>query len=316
MWIDLLAGVVIGALLMRAGMNSPALALMGLSILGNFSTELALGLVGACIWHYSLHSNRLIAWQQKWIPWGVGMFACLLLSQFLFLVRGLELIIFPLLLAGTISLLIFGPGALFARALAMGSMLLLGWFALHVWVFPFALLALLAGLFGWRSSPTTKADWFPAHVWRDSLLGVGLGILPGLGPGLVGLFWPSLKQSPALQISNYIFSLGFVVLTGNVRSVHAQVLSGSSLDIFSICILLIAIACMCMGLEKIIPFIEALHVGWWSWLQGIGIAFLGGLPGMGLLALAWVAQQWLRALKMDPNWGLFVLVGPILWFYA
>lgn len=322
--IEVIAGACAGVLLFRLGLPHLIPLLVWVPLAHVFvSIGFMMGLISSSVWQLS----RPLFSRGQSFPFGVlislacagaGLSLVEWVLPFLFLVEG---IISPLLVAAVLWVLFFSSHGDRVRILVIGCgvlALVLGWFSLRVWAIPLALPALLLGLFGFSSveqrQPTAAEEM---HPLRESVVGVILGILPGLGPGLMGVWWGSSHFSPFTGIANLIFSLGYVALSGKIRSAPAELLSSTALGWNEIFLVIVCGVFMAWGFEQLLPlFSFSLPLSFWSFLHVVALIFLGSASTLllAIAALAWsrAAHEW----GVFPSLGLLVLIPPIVWFYS
>ena len=144
-----------------------------------------------------------------------------------------------------------------------------------------------------------------------------MGFLPGLGPGLAGALWLSGMGSLSLFSANLVFSLGFVLLEEKVRSFPAAwVVFESAPPLAFVFLLLAASVVLAWGAWPLLARFPTFPVPYWVAFQWMGLFFFGGFftLGISLLALSW--RRVIDFYHLPPSLGAWVLVLPIVWFYA
>ncbi len=231
----------------------------------------------------------------------------------------LDAVIFPLLVLSFLWLVYSTRHSLLAFLGGSALCLLIGWFALHVWVIPLALPALLGGFF--LSANAEFSIYRPTRLWdraRDSIIGVFSGVLPGLGPGLVGLFWFSSRASPSLLIANLVFTTGFVSLSGRIRSFAAAALNYQSLpDWPYVLAWLFFSVLVSFTLNQFFSKpLAILPLEGWVLLHAFSFVWLGGHSTLLLFCLSFCSRSLLVHHQLPLSLGLLTLFLPILWFYG
>ncbi|QQR92644.1 MAG: hypothetical protein IPJ89_00150 [Candidatus Iainarchaeum archaeon] len=322
--IDVIAGVCAGVLLFRLGLPSLIPLLVWVPLAQSVvSIGFMLGLITTSIWQLA----RPLFAMGHGIPFGVWIsIACagaglILVEHLLEWLPLLDGIVAPLLLLAVGWLLFLSAPEKTPRYLVVVSACAagaLGWLTLHVWAIPLALPALLMGLFGFTAAkqgePVAQEEQRPL---RESVIGVALGVLPGLGPGLMGLLWNSNRFSPFTAIANLIFSLGYVALSGKVRSMPAELLSSSGWEWSELFVVLLGAVCIAWGFEQLLPaFSFSISLEHWSFLQVLALILLGNNATLLVVGAAWSWSRLMRYWGIDLSLGLLVLIPPIVWFYS
>lgn len=317
MLLELFLGVCIGALFMRSGLPSIFPLLIWIPLLGNYSS--VWGVIGlACAGIiFSIHQNENSSREDIFIGF-IFSFLGLFIYSIFFSTFSIDFLIFPVLLFALLAWLVvsFRHGILYVAGGLF--MLVVGWWLLHERVISFVLPAFFSGWWG--------VSWFHPSIYCfhsrskkivDSIIGCVLGILPGLGPGLVNALWLSGKASPALGVSNLIFSIGLLAQNGHVRSaVAAELGDVSSIPWF------ILLAGLAIGLVlsfflsewsslKKIP----IHPSAWFIFQLIGIILVGGILPFGVVLGTYSLRRVFNHWNISSDTGVFILLPSILWFY-
>lgn len=148
-------------------------------------------------------------------------------------------------------------------------------------------------------------------------MGTVMGFLPGLGPGLAGALWLGERGSLSLISANLIFSLGFVLLEGRVRSYPAAWVSFDiPPDILSMLFLILAALVFAWGIWPLIPAHFSIPPSLWTALQWVGLLVFGGFAAIAVGVLAFSLRQMIHFYHQPPSLGMWVLLLPIIWFYA
>jgi hypothetical protein len=196
-----------------------------------------------------------------------------------------------------------------------------GWLSLKHWTVPLALPALLIGFFGLDEHPFSR-DPASHESWgvlvRDALVGVAAGLLPGFGPGLISLFWFSVRPSVSLAVSNLVFSLGFVAISGKVRSAPAAFLVMDALPSWAIILCWLGVSfILVLCLFRLFPnALFRVDTIWISFFYAGMFLLLGGWLSLGTMLLAFCVSQMLRQMHLPPSLGLVMLIPSLVWFYA
>ena len=320
MLIEFIFGIGIGTILFLRGMPSLIPLLIWLPALnGIVAFPFLLGLCIAGAIHLAVLENegqKLIFFPSAWIAILVAFAGILFIPNLEIVFPLFEKILPTLLATGIASLMIFSSIPWSHRFAALFLAMAAGWFSLHEWSVPLALPALLFGLFGFSlssfSSPKTKS----INPWLESILGVGLGIIPGLGPGLITLGWKNNYFSPAMGIANLIFSFGMAVYFGKVRSAPAAVLVNAPISMNELVIWILAGCFIAWGLRQGLHFIApTVSTDWWVALHVIGLAWLGGVATLFLAGMGFALFQFFKHNAIPVQWGLVCLIPSIWWFY-
>lgn len=318
--LELVSGVVLAVVLFRLGMPSIFPLFIWVPLL-SFSPSwlFIIGLVSASLaWEARgvIVSSSLIPmdWLIGFFIAGIGLLGIVFFHD---LIPTLTLLIVPVLSVSLLFLLFRSTHPFFPFLIGVGFVLFSGWFGLHAWVVPFALPALLLGFFGSipieNGSPSAREDSRPIP---NAVLGVFSGLLPGIGPGIVGALWFSGHSSPALRVSNLVFSLGFVSITGSVRSYPAGVLSSFSLPSWEwliaysfIGFLLAYGICFLFSFSLSVPFV------FFFLLHAVVLVLLGGIATLGLIFLSFCVSRLLIRFRLPLSLCSLCLIPSILWFY-
>lgn len=317
MLLELFLGMVVGILLSRAGLPSvfPLLIWFSLVEQSSFAWFLV-GLVSACMIHLSF-THPSFSREQIFI----GFFsACIIFPLYIFLIpkNFLDTLIFPLLLLACagwfFSTLSFRPRDVVGGLILCAA----GFWLLHERVIPAALPAFFLGWWGlaWIDMPSSTHP--NSHAWRDACVGCFSAILPGLGPGLLNAFWLSGRASPAMGVSNLIFSIGLLSSHGSVRSAIAAELS--SLSPIPWFVLLVSVG-WCLAIAFFLytlplPRLPVLPSHAWVFFHVAGIFWVGGLLAAGALLASYSLRRLFLAGHFLLDYGTFILVPSILYFYA
>ena len=298
--------------------------LVWIPLLGVFSSSgVVVGLIASSVWQLA---RPLFVRAQGFpfpvaVAWVCAVMGLLLVEYFSGAVSAAEPFIPLVVVVATALLIYFSAVTWKDRACSagiVGACFITGWHILHVWTIPLALPALLMGLFGFSpSAEASPSALRSTHAWRESAVGVVLGILPGLGPGLMGVLWHAAGFSPLTGIANLIFSVGFVALAGKVRSVSAEALAGAAWPWHEVIVLLLAAACIAWGLEQLLPvFSQTVSPTAWIILHVAAFVWWGNPATLGIVLMGWILHRLLGELHFPPSWGLLVLLPPIVWFYS
>lgn len=317
MLLELFLGALAGIFLLRAGLPAIFPVLLWIPSLENISfTWLLLGLISSgLVWEFLLRENC----SHLDIFFGFFFsFLFLLVHAFFFHSFSFDFLVFPVLIIAILCWSFFSRND-FPRSLAGGFLVSVsGWWLLHERVISSSLPSFFSGWFGGSSPPRSTYDNFSFFRRAgDAILGCFLGFLPGLGPGLVHSLWFSGKSSPAMSVSNIIFSIGWWAQTGKVRSAVAAELGSSSSLSWGVILFGLAIAVVVAffigrwlhALEFMLPPPA------WSIFILFGLALVGGFPAVlvmvGSFSLRMVFERWTIPLSS----GSFILLPSILWFY-
>ncbi len=245
---------------------------------------------------------------------GIGLLGVVFFQEYLPI---LTFLIVPLLALSLVYLLVRSTHPVLFFGFGMAFVLLAGWFGLLVWVIPFALPALLLGFFG---SVSFHASIPPAgeksHPVRDSILGVFSGILPGIGPGVMGALWFSGQSSSSLRVSNLVFSLGFVSLTGAVRSYPAGILSSFSLPSWEWLVAYSLVGfLLAYGVCFLFSFSTSLPLFFFFLLHAFLLFLLGGVSTLLIIFLSYFISRLLLHFHLPLSLCSLCLLPSILWFY-
>lgn len=247
---------------------------------------LLLGVVGVAIYSMFPLSLSLI---EGWIPWlGVGLLMVLLGST-------------------------RGP----FRWVAGGLLLALGvgYLVLVRWTIPVGVPSLLVGLMGFRSfagSTSTSSSLFSSL--RDGVVGVFAGLLPGIGPGLLGL--TGARFSPSLSVANLVFSMGLVSLSGNIRSAPAAALAFVSWSRWEFILFGLVLSVL---FSSVLTDIFPRKDDSFSWVSSafllLILLFVGGWPSIGCALMGYAVSRLLEAGGVPSEVGLVFLLPSIMLFY-
>lgn len=315
-----LAGILVALLLLRAGMPSIFPLLIWIPLLWVSPSWLFLiGFVSASLaWEARAFSYSSSFFPREWIiGWIIAFAGLASLVIFDFSFSTLTPFLVPILLFSLLALVFRSVGNPFIFVSGLILVLLVGWFGLHVWVVPFALPALLLGFLGSLSTPILHPSANePTHPIRDSVLGVFSGLLPGIGPGLITALWLSDSTSPSLRVSNLVFSLGLVSISGAVRSYPAGILSSFPLPSWE-WILVYILACffLAFGLSFLFTFSFSLSPFFFFVLHSFLLFLLGGFSTLLLILLAYSISRLLLHFHLPLSLCSLCLVPSILWFY-
>lgn len=280
-----------------------------------------LGLISSSIWQ--LAQPLFVRGESFPVGVGISLFCAgiglLLVQFFLPFLSYLEPFTAPLLGMATFWLIFLSPyrGSRITL-IAMGFWAFaLGWLVLHVWAIPLALPALLLGLFGFSAQEKGEPLTLEQNPWKESMLGVLLGVLPGWGPGIMGLIWNDKQFSPFTGIANLVFSIGFVAISGKIRSAPAELFAQTPAEWSELFLLLLCGICIAWGIEQLFPALDySIPLMGWTLLHLLAIVWLGNISTLlvTLTALAWfyAAREW----NIHSSLGLLVLIPPIVWFYS
>jgi hypothetical protein len=317
---EIFVGVFASVLLTRLGMPSiiPILVWVpAFPFLGNWG--LLVGLVLGSLVSQTLELEQSSFFIPKGLLAGIFLgIAGVLIYQFTnFSFAWLEIFIVPVLLVALFRLLLDPFHRRFVSVIGMFFCLLVGWMVLHEWVIPLALPALLLGFFGGIFSPDfTPAKTDNVSVWKDGIIGVFAGLLPGLGPGIIGLLWYSQNVSSSLIVSNMIFSFGMALLEEKVRSYPASFLIGQPIESVSFFLLwCVCAVVLAFGFWKIFQFYSFPVPFGWNIVHWIGLFVMGGLLTIGVGLLGYCVRMFLSHHKLPLSYGMLSLLGPIVWFY-
>jgi hypothetical protein len=317
MLLELFLGVFAGIFLFRAGLPAIFPVLLWIPSLENVSfTWILLGLISSgLVWEFILREN--CSHLDILVGFIFSVFFLFIHASF-FQSISLDFLVFPVLIMAIASWSFFSLRD-FPRTLGGGVLLsVAGWWLLHERVISSSLPSFFSGWFGW-SSPPLSVYANPSFFRRaaDATLGCFLGFLPGLGPGLVHSLWFSGKSSPAMSVSNLIFSIGWWAQTGKVRSAVAAELGSSSSLSWGVILAGLAIAVVLaffIGQWLCALEFSPPPFAWSFFLLG-GIALAGGfsaiLVAVGSFSLRMVFERW----GIPPSSGSFILLPSILWFY-
>lgn len=223
----------------------------------------------------------------------------------------------PWLMVGMVGMIIFfSPYPTLKLVSGLLLSLALGYLVLVRWVVPIGVSAILMGLSRFRPlANQPSVEYSIGSCARDAGIGVAAGLLPGVGPGLIGLV--GRHFSPALGISNLVFSLGLVSLSQNVRSAHAATLAFHSMPVWTEVIFWLLLGVFLSSvLDTLLPY------SWESppFLQvGVHLSILawaGGWIGLGGGILAWSLARFFSARGIPSELGLVFLIPPLWLFYS
>lgn len=317
MLLELFLGMVVGILLSRVGLPSVFPLLIWFSLVENSSLAWFLvGFVSACIIHLSF-THPSFSREHIFIGF---LSACIIFPFYVFLIpkNFLDTFIFPLLLLACagwfFSTLSFRPrdvvGGLFLCAA--------GFWLLHERAIPAALPAFFLGWWGlaWVDFPSSTQT--ASHPLRDACLGCFSAILPGLGPGLMNAIWLSGRSSPAMGVSNLIFSIGLLSSHGSVRSAIAAELSSlSSIPWF---VLLAAVGWCLSSAYFLYTYSPSSLPSFprWEWvvIHLAGIFWVGGLISVCAVLASYSLRRLFQLGHFSLDYGTFILIPSILYFYA
>ncbi len=201
--------------------------------------------------------------------------------------------------------------------IAIVACLVIGWLLLQRWTIPLALPAWLSGFFFSNTELTPRSASSFFQCVRDALLGVLAGVLPGLGPGLIGIAWFSHSFSFALVVSNLVFSVGFVSLSGRLRSIPAAVLGEGSLPSWEWLVVWLFVAAwvsaFVFSFHSFSLFPPGLFLGALLTIFFLGI--LGNVSTLLVLAAGFLVSRLLAAFRLPRELGLLVLIPSLFFFY-
>lgn len=317
MLLSLFIGFGLGWLLFRVGFHSvyPLLLLIPL-LFSDSDAYWVIGLASASIIGL-LHETPSSSHEDLVIALGVAILSWLLASFFADYFP-LENTVFPVLIVITF-LWLFNISP--PRLLSFAATILIfagGWWLLHVHSFPLALSAFFSG---WWSvsflTSHTSYSFSRVQKIRDAFIGCVLGFFPGVGPGIAQSFWLSGRSSPVLGITNLIFSLGYFLLHGRVRSVFASSLvSFPTISILSLIFSLALLLLFGIIFWNIFPyFYFSLPSFWAIFLLGVCFLFLGGFSSFLIWLLAFASRKLLDSFSVSPDLGSLILIPSIWWFY-
>ncbi|MEK6902502.1 MAG: hypothetical protein AABX02_02865, partial [archaeon] len=251
------------------------------------------------------------------IGFGVAAAGLLALTFFPFSLSMLTSFIVPLLLLSILWLMVRSTLPFVPLLGGVGVVLLSGWFGLHVWVIPLALPALLLGFFGAvgheNASPSAGET---NHPFRNAGLGVLSGLLPGIGPGIMGALWFYGHSSPSLRVANLVFSLGFVSLTGAVRSYPAGILSSTSLPSWEwILGYTLAGFLLAFGVSFFLPRAWVVPLFFFFIFHSFFLFLFGGIATLLLILLSFFISRLLLHFHLPLSLCSLCLLPSILWFY-
>lgn len=316
MLLELSLGLLLGCLFFRVGFPSLfPLVLFLPFLLPHASAFFLIGVVSS-----SLVGGIFLFPNQRWtdILLGVGV-AALLLSVISFLSSfSFDWIVFPLLVFSFVWLLFSLPHPFFPSFFAFLFILGAGWWLLHERAVPGALPCFLAGWWGLSFFPVHELYSFSFfQKVRDAFLGSFLGLLPGFGPGLVNALWFSSNFSPVLGVSNVVFSLGYLSLTGHVRSIFAAELSRG--DVLSLDILFLALL-FSLIFSRVLFFVfppapVSLSPRVLIILGGAAILFVFGPSPFLVFGGAFFLRLVYDFFHFPSEWGSLILFPSLYWFY-
>ncbi|MFH0970916.1 MAG: hypothetical protein V1776_05700 [Candidatus Diapherotrites archaeon] len=278
-----------------------------------------IGLVGFLLASESFSPlEKFVFSRDIWVGFGLSIFALFSMRFFSFLVDAVEpflglgfvLLLFSLLFFSHLSLRVLLPGVVLC--------LVMGYFVLVRWSVPFALPSLLLGFFGFSFTgffPSSSSSFF--NSLKDALIGIAAGIFPGFGPGLLSFFWFSNKSSPSLGVANLVFSMGYLDISGNLRSVPAAILAEVFFPSWEWMVLWLFFAVwISMILLSFFPSPSESSIFLSMSISVLVLFLLGGVISLGVFLLSFVASHLLREWGLSPSLGLLVLIPPLLFFYA
>lgn len=317
MLLELFLGVLVGILLSRAGLPSVFPLLIWFSLAAQSSLAwFLLGIVSSCLIHLSFTRPSFSREQI-----GIGFISAITffpLYLFLFPKFFLDELIFPILLFACAGWFF---SALFLRPRDVVGAFLLGVFGfwlLQERVIPAVLPAFFLGWWGssWTDIPSSPQPFL--HPWRDALVGCFSAILPGLGPGLLNAFWLSGRASPAMGVSNLLFSIALLSSQGSVRSAVAAELS--SLSPIPWFVLLAAVG-WCLAVAYFFytqPFLPIPLLPFWVWnfFHFAGVFWAGGLLSACVVGASYSLRRLFLVWNFSREFGTFILIPSILYFYA
>jgi hypothetical protein len=213
-------------------------------------------------------------------------------------------------------LLVFSDRPFFSMMAGLGVVLASGYLVLVHWVVPLGVPSFLAGLSGFRA----QADRYSysssfASSLRDAWLGVLAGLLPGIGPGLLGLV--GSRFSPSLGVANLVFSLGLVGLVGSVRSAPAAVLAFFPSSGWASILFWLILSVLVGGLlSSAFPSSQAGESVLAPVILFLILLLLGGWLSIGCALMGILVSRVLESWGIPPEVGLVFLLPSIVLFYS
>lgn len=318
MLLDLFLGVLFGVFFLRAGLSSIFPLLIWIPALQNHvEFGFVLGIASAGLAR-GLNQNEFSSREDLVIGFASAAVGLLVFEHFISMFP-LDSLIFPLLLfalaAGFVGMLLFNP-----RDVAGGLfMLAAGWWLLHERTVPMVLPAFFLGWFGfaWKGH-SIYSHSSRAQKMRDACIGCASGFLPGLGPGLINAAWVSGQASYSMGVSNLVFSLGLLSLTGNVRSAVAAYVGNVSTVSWGFLLLLFAggIFLSFFLHEWFSSFSFVLPDEAWIVFQIAGIFLLGGWIAGAVVLASYSLRRLFESLNVSHSTGMLLLIPSIAWFYG
>ncbi len=317
MLLSLFIGFGLGWLLFRVGFHSvyPLLLLLPL-LFSESDAYWVIGLASASIIGL-LHETPSSSHEDVVIALGVAMVGWLFALFFVGFFP-LETSVFPVLMLITFWWLFNIPSPRFLSLAAVLFIFAGGWWLLHVHSFPLALSAFFSG---WWSvsflTSHTSYSFSRVQKIRDAVIGCVLGFLPGVGPGIAQSLWFSGRSSPVLVITNLIFSLGYFLLHGRVRSVFASSLvSFPAISVLSLIFSLALLLLFGIIFWNIFPhFYFSIPSFWVVFLLGVSFFFAGGFLPLLIWLLAFASRKLSDSFSLSPDLGSLILLPSIVWFY-
>lgn len=245
-----------------------------------------------------------------------GFLGVLLYSSFHSYLPPLDGIV-PFLMMGMVALiLLFSPHSKWKLFIGIVLSLALGYWVLVRWVIPLGVSSILMGLSGLRPLDvrySTNASLVDST--RDAGIGILAGLIPGIGPGLIGLVGGHF--SPALGIANLVFSMGLVSISSSVRSAPAAALAFQLVPAWTEVMFGLVLGIFLAGLlHALFPPAKEPSSILQSGVTLLILACVGGWLAVGCAFLAWGVERFFFSHGIPSELGLLFLVPPIWLFYA
>lgn len=245
-----------------------------------------------------------------------GFVGVLLYSSFFPALPPLDGVV-PFLMVGMVALvLLFSPHPKWKLLVGIVLSFSLGYWALVRWVIPLGVSSILMGLSGLRPLEVHRsADSSLIDSARDAGIGVFAGLIPGIGPGLIGLVGGHF--SPALGIANLVFSMGLVSISSSVRSAPAAALAFQLVPVWTEVMFGLILGVYLAGLlHSLFPSAKEPSPILQSGATLLILACVGGWLAMGCALLAWGVERLFSSQGIPSELGLLFLVPPIWLFYS
>lgn len=283
----------------------------------SFSWCVLVGMVGVFLVESSPFLPLFFPWRAWAVVFGVSALGLIFYSVLISLLPLFERVIPFMLIMGLLVLLFSAVPKNNWMIPSLALCLGMGFFVFEHAVIPLSLPAWLAGFFGlsFVDSPVNPRRGNPVV---HSLAGVFAGLLPGLGPGLMGLIVSSSRALPYLSLTNLVFSLGLVALSARVRSFPAAAFSVQVLPEWPTLLAAIFLGVLLASIFRsmLVWSISPVPIFFWQLAFLVVLFVFGGLSTFLVWVLAVSLARILDHWAVSPALGLAGLIPSIFLFYS